>query len=498
MISLKCALNRRRILKELLKEFAHDVEGLENCAIRLYESLPDKENLERNIVLVPYGGGKDSSYVVAAVRLIQLLIFREYQSTFVVRFVTNLQAGMAYGVLPNIDRVYTALGVYGDPLCEMLLVEGKQILPFQVDHKFSSAVLNENRTDVLVNGHLSGGSNRATFCNACNFSMVRSFALSLEYGEGADIVITGDSTREQRAYAVAVERMARDMGIDSQTDSSGFGRFLEKLDKISGKYNTSVHGDHEEVARRRIIQKSLVKSPKFFSLYDDLSYEAGHHWNLLVNYLGFEFHHLAFSFTESDCANPALMAHLRGLRAEHLWDGRSYHEGVLEYRDFALELMRRKSIPKKLIRIMEERYSDPDTINEVRSRVEVYARDVFGLEHDQLVCMIYSPFASFGGRLSDYLVQEKPDSVPDEATFHSILRGDCNSSTFVEQLENWSGLAIDKLRRIYASPLVDNFTPNSTGTHPISLMFAKDPHRDVISTRHSANGPEILEVESGR
>jgi hypothetical protein len=30
-------------------------------------------------------------------------------------------------------------------------------------------------------------------------------------------------------------------------------------------------------------------------------------------------HDPAFSFTESDCANPTLMAHLRGLKCERLY-----------------------------------------------------------------------------------------------------------------------------------------------------------------------------------
>ena len=499
MIRFEDALKRRRICNELTQQFESiDIEGLERCAIRLYHSLPNKDKLDRNTVLVPYGGGKDSSFVAVVARLIQLLVYREYQDTFALRFVTNLQAGMAYGVLPNIDRVYKVLGIYSDPLCEAILVDGTVIIPFDSNHKFSETLMEENRTDVLLNGHLSGASNRATFCNACNFSMVRSFALSLAYKDGADLVITGDSLREQRAYSVAVERMARDMDIERDVTAAGFGRFLHNLDQITIKYNTEVHGEDDQVAQRRIIHKPVVKTPEFFSLFEELNYEAGHHWDLLVNYLGFEFHDLAFSFTESDCANPALMAHLRGLRAEHLWFGRTYHEGVLEYCDFAIQLMRRKQIPEQLIRVMEERYSDPQAIVKVRQRVEAYALDVFGVNTEQLVCMVFSPFASSADGLARYLEQHQPNFSFCETELLEVLRDRSQTPALIEQLESWSGLGIDKLRHIYRSPLVNNYAPDSSDSHPISLMFSKDPHRSVIATKYAVDGPVIQETESGR
>jgi hypothetical protein len=498
MINLKSAFQRRRIFNDLIEQFQGDIDSLEKCAIRLYECLPDKKNLDKNTVLLPFGGGKDSSFAAVVARLIQLLIYREFQNSFQLRYVTNLQPGMAYGVLDNIDRVYRSLGINEDPLCDTILVDGTQIVPFHVNHRFSEAMVNENRTDVLVNGHLTRASNRATFCNACNFSMVRSYALTLAYERGADLVITGDSIREQRAYAVAVERTARDLDIESAADSRGFARMLLNLDGITNRYNMAVHGATVDVTQRQIIHKPPKKIPKFFSLYEEMRYEAGHHWDLLVGYLGFEFHELAFSFTESDCANPALMAHLRGLRAEHLWEGRSYHDGVIEYRDFAIGLMRRKSIPEKLIKIMEDRYSDSLAINRVRDRVAKYANDVFGLSEERLICMIYSPFVDCGDRLESYLCREKPDFISEAAKFHDVLKGNSNSPALVSQLQDWSGLPIDKLRHVYGSRSVDNYVLDSSDTHPIRLMFLRDPHQAVISTKHSLEGPEILEVESGR
>ena len=76
--------------------------------------------------------------------------------------------------------------------------------------------------------------------------------------------------------------------------------------------------------------RQLARDPLFFNIYQDTAYEAGAHWALLTEFMHFRFDELMFSFSESDCGNPTLMAHIRGLRAETLLQ-RSYAEGIREY-----------------------------------------------------------------------------------------------------------------------------------------------------------------------
>lgn len=236
-----------------------------------------------------------------------------------------------------------------------------------------------------------------------------------------------------------------------------------------------------------------------------MRYEAESHWKLLTEYLRFEFHDMAFSFTESDCANPALMCHLRGLRAERLWE-RPYHEGVAEYRDFAIRLMRKKEFPELLIQMMEERYRDPDAMNKVRQKVDRYALDVLGLSEEQLVCMIFSPFTEGAKYLEEYLSREQPAFLDSTNAIRALLSGtadpaaDESSRVLAELLEEWSGLPLEKLRFLFTKPLTDNTVSvkDNTMKTPIGIMFQHDPHQGVISARHSPNSPEVIEIESGR
>lgn len=81
------------------------VESAVECARRLVQSLPDQNTISNNRVLLAYGGGKDSSYMVAWVRYIQGVILAEKGGTFRLRIITNRHAGMNHMVMKNIDGV---------------------------------------------------------------------------------------------------------------------------------------------------------------------------------------------------------------------------------------------------------------------------------------------------------------------------------------------------------------------------------------------------------
>jgi hypothetical protein len=482
---------------------AGEVDDAVSCAARLSSQFPAGRPLAENVVLVAYGGGKDSSYTVTFVRLMQLILDRQHGSTFTIRTVTNWSPGMPPAVFENIDRSYRALGLYDDPGCELLMVKDGELWPFRNEPVQAPATLRRARLDVLMTGHRTAGDARPTFCNSCNLSMINAFGLAAGYGRGVDLIITGDSSDEQRSYLRWVAGVARRTGASKVISrTSGCANFLGTVNRIAGAYFTDIYGaDAAQEVSARAVTSDVPPRMRFFSIYDDTEYASSEHWDLLTKFLGFQFDDIAFSFTESDCGNPALMAHMRGLKCQYIY-GRRYAEGVLEYVGFALTLMREKHFPDFLIEKARTRYESPEGIEQMRQLMVQYSSDAYGLTDGQLLCMLYAPFGDKGAGLERYLADLHPELSPRAAEIGALLAGEDNLTDpgdLRDVLEQLSGLELRYLRQLYASPVQRRGAAGKDlGLDVIGAILDGDPHKAIIKTRNSPQGPVVEELISGR
>ena len=475
---------------------AKDVPAVEECAERLYEALPFKDDLSRNTVLVAYGGGKDSAYAVAFVRAVHLAVERTHGETFRLRVATMRHAGMPYPVMVNIDQTYRVLGLYDDPNAELLLVEGEQVRTFERDLQIPEKLVKFNRIDMLMSGHRSYGDGRASFCNACNLNVANFFGVASRHDGGVHLIITGDSPREQRDYALWIRRLARGVGQNPAKGGKGFKGLLETLDGLANTYFEEIHGSQNaERLKERRVASDVPNELAFFSIYEYTSYASGSHWRLLTDFLGFVFDEIAFNFTESDCANPALMAHFRGLRTEYVYK-RTYQEGIGQYVDFALALMRRKDFPKHLVEEMRDRYATEARIEDMRKSATRYAEEAFGVNTTQLVCMVYSPFAGKATNLHDYLAGEHPELLAKEARIRALLAGE-EDQEVTPELERISGLSLTDMQALYHGPLWSPVT-EKTSTGLFAKIMVSDPHQQKIMAKRNPEGDEILDRIAGR
>ncbi|WP_343553102.1 hypothetical protein [Pantoea sp.] len=468
------------------------IDSAQHCARRLLAALPDSQP-ENNRVLLAYGGGKDSSYMVAYVRYIQGLIWQQQGSTFQLRISTNRHAAMNDSVMENIDRVYRALHILDDDFTECLVTDGLQIRAFDRHLPMPDSVRQQNRNDVLMNGHRFRADARSTFCNACNLSMVNSFGLAAHYNGGVDVIITGDSPQEQTAYLAWARHLSRLFDAPVADKTRGFSGFLQTLDGVAERYFADIYGEDQVTPAHRITWQ-LARDPLFFNIYQDTAYEAGAHWALLTEFMHFRFDELMFSFSESDCGNPTLMAHIRGLRAETLLQ-RSYAEGIREYVRFALGLMLKKDFPPQLVDEMAARYQDDAAINRQRQRAAQFAEQAFGLNETQLICMIYSPFIAQGNQLKAWLLQLT--DAPAEAAVRALLSGESDDLLVAQQLEQLSGLTVAQMRQCWRSAQVSSLLDNSRGD-ALSRVLRFDPHKAVIQVNNGVLQDIVTEVISGR
>jgi len=480
----------------------------EATAERLYEELPHKDELEKNRVVVLLGGGKDSTWMTSYTRLVQLLIWdKPGHHTFTLRALTGRHPGMQHEVMKNIDRTYKALGMYDDPLAETIVVHNDRSEKFDPNMAMPDDVLRLNRTDVLMNGHRYAAEGRGTFCNACNNNLMKWIAAGAADDGGADILITGDSLNEQGAYSNWIGRSAHDFGVNVKPlkPLPQFQRTLSKGNLIAQEHAAIIHGHDSQAIKERSIDTDFPKKTKLFSVFSEgeATYSARDHMPFLTDFLHFDFNSLMFSFTETDCGNPALMAHLYGLAAEKLF-GASYADGVREYRDYAIELMKTKEFPDELVEAMSDRYKDDAAITEMRKKVEQYAWDAYRLDATQLTAMVYAPFASQGANLHRFIQDEHADLLGEEDHIHALLRGEHHpgDKELSERLEAICGLTLKQLQQTYVSALVRNPLDKNHETDDLGgkliLLRNYDPHQAMIYSRLNSEGVEQRQLITGR
>jgi hypothetical protein len=441
-------------------------------------------------IMMAYGGGKDSSHALAFLRAAQLSIAARAPDTFELRVATCRHAGVTPAVMDNIQRTYHALFADDDPRVEVLMVDNGQVLPFDAKARRSMAALNANRMDLLMAGHLTAGDARASFCNSCYLSLVDFYRRVMAWEGGVDLVVGTDLPAERARYLAWGRRALRAAGMLHNPNASHQVSLLEQFDALGRAYHRQLHGDkHKGVAPL----PSQPDEPRFLSIHDLVHTPDPAQSSLLTEFLGFRFADLAFSFSESDCANPLLMAHMRGLSAQFLQD-RDYCDGVEEYLQLAEALMRRKRMSAELIEKALGAYQTEAGLKQRRQLVDDFSQQAYGLSEAQLVCLLFAPFVNQGQDLETFLRRCHPGMLVALPYLHKALQGKPAPEPVMQWLRDISGLPSEAMQRLYRMQRADNLDRGSL----IVSVRASDPVTSCISSRDRQTGKTTFERVSGR
>lgn len=472
----------QQVLQRLLSYFNRaERTALQLLIQRLIVAAGGIEQIGNYRVLVTFSGGKDSAYTVALLRAAQLSIAGRSPATFKLRIANMRHAGMTSAVMGNIQRCYSALFLHDDPRVQLLVVDHQYVQAFEPDLPFTRAGREQNRSDVLLGGHLTAGDARTTFCNGCYLSMARFLGRAASWAEGVNAVVCGQSLKARRQYATWIMRLARSNGQSvSHWHKLGLGHVLDTIDSIGRVYYRELYGEAptpSDLVLRPLGYPDKLKTPTWLPVADLIAFRVEEHWGLLTGFMGFHFDELAFGFSESDCANPLLMAHMRGLKAQFV-QGRDYAEGVAEYLDLAVAMMRLKQMPKRLIEQAIAAYDRAEKVQDRRELAADYAQEAFGLNETQLVCLLFAPFVDAGAQLESFLRCCHPGMLVASADLHKALSGQPAPDQVVQWLLDVSGLSLEGLQNLYARSRVD-FSDDSS---IISRVRASDPDKGRVIT----------------
>ncbi|MDH0745614.1 hypothetical protein N5D61_04555 [Pseudomonas sp. GD03842] len=488
----------QQVLQRLLSYFNRaERTALQLLIQRLLVAAGGIERIGDYRILVAFSGGKDSAYTVALLRAAQLSIAGRAPVTFKLRLATMRHAGMTSAVMANIHRCYSALFLHDDPRVELLVVDHHAVRAFEPDLPFSTMGREQSRSDMLLGGHLTQGDARTTFCNSCYLGMAEFLGRAVSWGEGVDAVLSGDSLREQKQYATWAMRLAQGNGeAIEQWHTLSFSAALRTLDRVGRRYYQALYG--EEPTANALVSRPLYppnkrQAPTFLTIADLIGFRLEERWALLTDFLDFRFDDLAFSFSESDCANPLLMAHMRGLKAAFI-QGREYADGIAEYLELAAKMMRRKRMPKRLITQAMAAYEGPERIEARRALADGYAQEAFGLSEVQLVCLLFAPFVEGGVRLESFLRRCHPGMLIALVDLHKALSGEPAPDQVTQWLVEVSGLSLKGLQNLYGRSHVDFDDAHSV----IARVRASDPDKGRIMTLDPVTGEPVRELISGR
>ncbi|MNQ65481.1 hypothetical protein D3C85_799370 [compost metagenome] len=364
------------------------------------------------------------------------------------------------------------------------MVDDRKVMPFDAKARLSLAASEANRQDVLMAGHLTAGEARPTFCNRCYVNLADFYRQVSAWDGGVDIIIDSERPGEQARYLAWGRRVLRGAGLLSNDDRRHQGQLLAQLGELGGAYYRQLHGDEHWAAA------SLAQpwgEPCVISVHDLVHTQEPTQSTLLSEFLGFRFDDLAFAFNESDCANPLLMAHMQGLRAQ-FQEGRDYREGVEHFLRAAVSMMRRKHTCEALIEKALAAYRSDSDLKQQRQLASDFAQQAYGLSEAQLVCLLFAPFVNEGQALESFLRCCHPGMLVALPYLHKALQGHGAPEPVSQWLVDIGGLPTEALQRLYRMRRVGDVDRSSL----IARLRDADPYQ--VPQRNDA----LFERASGR
>lgn len=430
----------QQVLQRLMGHFTRaERTALQLLIQRIVVAAGGMEQVGNYKVLIAHGGGEVSSYTLALLRAAQLSIVGRAPKTFHLRVATLRHAGMTQATLTSLNEGYNALFFHDDPRVELLMVENKEVQPFNHQRPASSVGREVSQRNMLMIGHLTSGDVRATLCSDTYLALGDFYQRVSTWNGGVHAVVSGDSARKQSQYLAWLKRSALDAGvIVPPRRPASLNILFARLEEWSAGCYRDLYGEQYVEAERP--SRGGHRHLAYIGVADLLDEVDVASAPLLTEFLAHKPDPFDFHFSHPDYPNPLLMAHLHGLQAQCLRE-LSYEEGVQAFVRQARDAMLRRHIPGTLI---DELGNDDGRVLSTS-----YAQEFFGLDEGQLTCLLFSPFIHHGERLEGYLRQCHPGMLVGLPELHKALQGKPAADMLQQWLIDTSGLPLPLLQHLY-------------------------------------------------
>ncbi|WP_085639672.1 MULTISPECIES: hypothetical protein [unclassified Pseudomonas] len=441
----------QQVLQRLLSFFSRaERTALQLLIQRLVVAAGGSERIGEFKVLAVQTGTRDSCYALAMLRAAQLSIAGRAPATFQLRVATLRYEGNDLAALENMHRSHAALFLCDDPRVELLMVDHREVMPFDHQAPISEGGSEANRINLLMVGH------RRTWNEALELWDDRYLATAEFHGQvarwnnGVDVLAGCDSAARQRRFIDGLDRAVRKVGIGPLADNSGsYDQLFALLDGLDGDCYRRLYTEPERMPWRPEGQFEACRRTVFIDVHDMLVAKLDDRWPLLSEFLGFKADEWSAALFDDECPDPLVAAYLCGLQARFV-EGHSYEAGVQAFVQRSLAAMRRRQVPEPVCEHLAATFAKPQGYEELRQKALAGLQARFGLNENQIVCLLFAPFTDSGAGLERFLRACHPGMLVAIPDLHRAMQGLHAPEQVLQWMTEVSGLPVRLIGRLYA------------------------------------------------
>ncbi len=440
----------QQMLQRLLGFFSRaERTALQLMIQRLVMSAGGMERIGDYKVLAMQSGSRDSCYTLALLRAAQLSIAGRAPATFQLRVATLRLNGAASTALENIHRSCSALFLYDDPRVEVLMVDNREVLPFNHLASISEAGRESNRLNLLMVGHRRAWDGPLDLWDDGYLATGEFYGQIARWDKGVDALISSDTPRRQKQFLEGLNRAAAKAGLKApDRREAGYEGLFARLDELGSDCYSEFYPESAQAAWRPAERFEACRRTTFIDIHDMLVSNLEERWPLLTDFLGFQPDELSAQLSDNDYVSLSISAHIRGLQACYV-HGRTYETGVSEYVQRALVMMRRKHVPERFCEQAMKTFGNPMTMTDQRALAAAEAQKNLGLSEAQLVCLLFAPFADNGAALEHFLRQCHPGMLVALPDLHRAMQGGPAPEQVLQWMVDVSGLSVSLIGTLY-------------------------------------------------
>ncbi|WP_086791541.1 hypothetical protein [Pseudomonas sp. SCPG-7] len=454
----------QQVLQRLLSFFSRaERTALQLLIQRLMVAAGGAERMGDYKVLVTSSGTRDSCYTLALLRAAQLSIAGRAPATFQLRVAVLRSGSMGGAALDNLHRSFAALFLYDDPRVEMLMVDHRQVLPFNHQKSPDNDSADANRINLLMMGHRRARDEPLELWDDVCLARAEFCGQIARWNNGVDAWVASESPRRQKQFINDLARAVQKAGLEAlPSNAVSFDDLFAVLDGLGGDLYRGLYAESQLLRWRPEDGFESCRRTTFVDIHDMAVGKLEERWPLLSEFLGFQAEEWVFHQGEGEYADPLIEAHLRGLEAEFI-DGSGYECGFAEHVQRTLVRMQQMQVPDPVCEQMIARLGLQQT-EELREEAATALHQTYGLNEAQWVCLLFTPFIERGAGLERFLRSCHPGMLVALPDLHRAMQGLHGPEQVLQWMTDVSGLPIRLIGHLYAmEPLPARGAARSAG-----------------------------------